>query len=219
MNDQAVERATGRSLAQWFDAITRAGKEEAPHKEIADLLHDRHGVSAWWAQEITVEYERRAGRRVLGQTQDGLFQVGVNKTIDAPAAQVWGFLQSPAGLALLAADPEGPVGSSPVGGGERRGPSLPSGLRTLEALDGSSPSGVHLRTTTFEAGSHVRLQWQRRRWARRAILQVRVTPKTEAKTLLSFHQEKLPSEEDRREMREHWRRVAREIAASLKAGG
>ena len=94
MRENAFERATGRTKSEWFDVIRGAGKDAASHKEIADFLHELHGVPHWWAQEITVEYEKHTGRRVLGQTRDGLFQIGVSKTIDASAARLWDLLQS-----------------------------------------------------------------------------------------------------------------------------
>jgi uncharacterized protein YndB with AHSA1/START domain len=211
MNDQAVERATGRSPGQWIALIRDAGKGDASHKAIADFLHEAHGVSYWWAQELTVEYERRTGRRVPGQTQDGLFQIGVSRTLDAPPGEVWEALCSASAIRLLGEDPE--AGASPAGSQASR--PLP-GLASLDALDGQSPSGVYLRTTTFEAGSHVRIQWRQPAWKTHTILQVRLTPKTDSRTILSFHQEKLPTEQARQKMREHWSRVAGEIAASVK---
>jgi len=211
MNDQAVERATGRPLAQWFALIRKAGKGESSHKEIADHLHDAHGVSYWWAQELTVEYERRSGRRVLGQTQDRLFQVGVSRTIEAPVAEVWKLLYSSRGIRMLAGDLEG---SDSAAGSTDSAPL--AGTASLERLDGESPSGEYLNTTTFEAGSHVRLQWRRRQWQSHSILQVRLTPKRGSRTVLSFHQEELPSEKARRVMRGRWRNVAGEIAKSVK---
>jgi uncharacterized protein YndB with AHSA1/START domain len=38
-----------------------------------------------------------------------------------------------------------------------------------------------------------RLQWQPPEWSSHSILQIRLTPKAEGKTTISFHQEKLPS--------------------------
>jgi uncharacterized protein YndB with AHSA1/START domain len=229
MNDERVKRATGRSRPEWFAAIREAGKAEAPHKEIADFLHAVHDVSSWWAQEITVEFEKHIGRRVIGQTQDGLFQIGVSKTIAAPAEKVWECLQSPWGIGLIvaAADhsesaPEDDSASAQEPAAARAAgedDSFPRHLQSLEHLEGQSRSGVCVSTTTFEHGSHVRMRWQSPDWPEHSILQVRLMPKDESKTVLSFHQEKLPSQEARAQMREHWARVAAAIAASLKAPG
>jgi hypothetical protein len=73
---------------EWFKVIQQAGMAHASHKQIADFLCENPIISSWWAQEITVEYEKHIGRRQLGQIQDGLYQIGVSKTIDASAAVV-----------------------------------------------------------------------------------------------------------------------------------
>lgn len=203
MKDETVKKGTGRSLVEWFKVIQKAGRTDASHKQIADFLHESHAVSFWWAQEITVEYEKHIKRRELGQTQDGLFQIGVSKTIDAPAVEVWKVLQSQWGIRLLTT-------TAYSGGikGYNNNATVPASLGILESLDGESSSGIRVLMTTYEPGSHIRMQWQRLEWPTHSILQVRVTPKTESKTILSFHQEKLPTQEDRRLMRVHWQQVA-----------
>ena len=230
MNDEAIQKATGRPGAEWFTLIREAGKADAPHKEIADYLQEARGVSPWWAQEITVEFEKHAGRRVLGQTQDGLFQLGVSKTIDAPAPEVWACLSSPWGISLVVgAEAGAPAGKEAAGkeaarratapgmAAPGRDAALPPGLQSLEHLDGESLLGVRASTTTFAPGSHVRIRWQRLAWPGHSILQIRVTPKGNGKSVLSFHQEKLPSLEDRRELTERWRHVAEAIARGCQA--
>ena len=94
MTSEAIDKGTGRPLEEWYGVIRDAGKGVASHKEIADFLHEVHEVSYWWAQEITVEYERFIGRRVHGQTQDGKFQIGVSRTIHAPVADVWTLVEA-----------------------------------------------------------------------------------------------------------------------------
>jgi len=73
-------------------------------------------------------------------------------------------------------------------------------------------SGIRILTTTFSAGSHVRMQWKHPQWPNHSILQIRVTPKSQHKALLSFHQERMPSREARTTMREHWKGVADRIS-------
>jgi hypothetical protein len=191
MNAEATKKATGRGPIDWFAAIEEGGKKGASHKEIADFLHEVHDVSYWWAQEITVEYEKHVGRRVLGQTQDGLFRIGVSKTIPAPAHTVWECLQSPFGIGLVTASPD--AGGPGTAAADPTDPGL-ADPRSLETLADEMPSGIRVGTTTFEAGSHVRMQWQKPGWSEHSILQIRVTPQGGAKATLSFHQEKLPSQ-------------------------
>lgn len=210
MNEQTLKKTTGSAKAQWYEIIRGAGKAEASHKEIADFLHQAHGVSRWWAQEITVEYEKHIGRRVLGQTQDGSFQIGVSKTIAAPTGRVWNLLQSAEGIGLITSDPAIDRRSLPA---EPRQESF----KALSSLQGQSADGIRVETTTFEPGSHVRMRWQRPGWQAHSILQIRVIPESETKTTLSFHHEKLPSRNDREELQLHWRRIAEQMAERLTA--
>ena len=80
MSDAAVKAKTGKNWAGWFGALDRAGAAKLEHREIARLLHERHGVPGWWSQMLTVEYELARGRRARHQTASG-FQIGVSKTV------------------------------------------------------------------------------------------------------------------------------------------
>ena len=58
-----------------------------PYREIAQWLTDQHGVSAWWAQKIAVEYEQERGVRDPGAGPDGTFAAGASKTVAAAAGE------------------------------------------------------------------------------------------------------------------------------------
>ena len=79
MSDEAVEAKTGRTWQAWFSLLDKAGAKKLEHKTIAQLLSKEHGVPGWWAQNVTVEYERSRGLRARHQTTSG-FSVGINKT-------------------------------------------------------------------------------------------------------------------------------------------
>jgi uncharacterized protein YndB with AHSA1/START domain len=177
--------------------IAEAKLADAPHKQIADFLHRECGQSYWWAQEVTVSYEKRVGRRVLGQTQDGRFQIGVSKTIPASAETVWSYLESDAGREAL---------FSGAGGG----------FAELAELDGTTPEGAHVQTTTYVPSSHIRMRWQSPDWDSPSILQIRVTAKSDSKCTVSFHQEKLPSQVAREAMRDRWGATCATLAAAFR---
>ena len=80
MSDAAVKARTGRAWAEWFTLLDAEGAAEMTHREIAAALHDRHGLSGWWSQMVTVAYEQARGRREPHQTARG-YQVGVSKTL------------------------------------------------------------------------------------------------------------------------------------------
>jgi hypothetical protein len=75
---------TGRPYSEWFAELDAWGALDVPHKKIAAWLRSERGVPGWWAQNITVEYERARGLRAVGQGRDGLFSVGATKTIAVP---------------------------------------------------------------------------------------------------------------------------------------
>lgn len=88
VSDQAVAAKTGRAWAEWFRVLDKEGALKLPHKKIAARLQQRHGLPGWWAQMVTVEYERARGLRAVNQKADG-FSVSVSKTIPAEAALLY----------------------------------------------------------------------------------------------------------------------------------
>ena len=80
-SDDAVRSATGRGWGDWRAVLRAMGAADLPHKEIAARLVAEHRVSEWWAQTITVDYERSIGRRDVGQRCDGDYAAGATKTV------------------------------------------------------------------------------------------------------------------------------------------
>ena len=58
VSDEVVKKATGKVWARWFSILNKAGAEDMSHTEIAHLLSTEHISNGWWAQMVTVEYER-----------------------------------------------------------------------------------------------------------------------------------------------------------------
>jgi hypothetical protein len=73
MDGAKVLAATGKTPDDWLAILDERGARELPHKDIARLLQADYGVPGWWSQSVTVEYERRIGRRQKGQRQNGSF--------------------------------------------------------------------------------------------------------------------------------------------------
>ena len=78
--DAKVRQNTGKGWREWFRILDAWGAKERKHPEIVSRLLDEYGVPGWWAQSITVGYERSRGMRAKYQTAAGLFQVSVSKT-------------------------------------------------------------------------------------------------------------------------------------------
>lgn len=81
--DDAILRGSGKTWDEWRQLLDAWGAREKSHTEIARYLATEHGVDDWWAQGVTVGYERLIGRREVGQRNDGSYSASVSKTIDA----------------------------------------------------------------------------------------------------------------------------------------
>lgn len=88
MSDSTVSAKTGRTWGQWFAVLDEAGAQQLPHRDIAALLNRKHKVPGWWAQMVTVEYERARGKRAIHQTAQG-YVASVSRTFDAPVSKLF----------------------------------------------------------------------------------------------------------------------------------
>ena len=86
MSDATSLKKTGHHLEHWFNVLDRFGAVEKGHTAAATHLSEAHQVDGWYAQGITVAYERARGKRVLNQRCDGAFEVSVSKVIAAKTA-------------------------------------------------------------------------------------------------------------------------------------
>lgn len=88
MSDEAVVRATGKSWDEWLALLDAWGAAGRTHPEIATHLHEIHGVDGWWAQMVTVGYERARGMRAVHQHADG-FSASASRTFPVPLDRLW----------------------------------------------------------------------------------------------------------------------------------
>jgi uncharacterized protein YndB with AHSA1/START domain len=88
MSDAAFLKKTGHGLDHWFAVLDRFGAVEKGHTASARHLYEEHGVDGWYAQGITVSYERERGVRAVNQRCDGAFEVSASKTLNATTKQV-----------------------------------------------------------------------------------------------------------------------------------
>ena len=88
VSDAKSREKTGRGLDHWFEVLDRFGGVEKGHTAAARHLYDTHGVDGWYAQGITVAYERGRGVRTVNQRRDGQYEVSVSKVLPAGTADV-----------------------------------------------------------------------------------------------------------------------------------
>jgi len=83
LSSEKLTEATGKNWDEWLEVLDQAGALKRTHTEIARWLTDEQGVPGWWAQSITVGYERARGLREPGQRADG-WAVTASKTVEVP---------------------------------------------------------------------------------------------------------------------------------------
>jgi hypothetical protein len=90
MSDEAVRRSTGRTWADWVRQLDGAGAHEWSHRDIARHVLSRHeDVSPWWAQTVTVGYERIRGLRDVGQRRGGTYDANKSRTFPVDVATLY----------------------------------------------------------------------------------------------------------------------------------
>ncbi len=87
-SETAVRKATGKRWDDWFRLLDAWGGTGHTHTEIARYVNEALGVDGWWAQSVTVGYERARGMRAPHQRPDG-FSVDVSKTFPVDAERLY----------------------------------------------------------------------------------------------------------------------------------
>lgn len=77
---------TGRDWEAWLTILDRWGARDKKHSEVAAYLMEKHSVAGWYAQAITVGFERARLNRKKHQQAGGGFTIYASKTVAVPAA-------------------------------------------------------------------------------------------------------------------------------------
>jgi hypothetical protein len=88
VSEEAVVRNTGKTWGEWFAILDEGGAAERSHRDIARQLREAYGVPGWWAQSVTVAYERARGLRAKYEKPGG-FSITASKTIGVPVARLF----------------------------------------------------------------------------------------------------------------------------------
>ena len=89
VSDEAIQRGTGKMWSEWIALLDAWGAADRTHADIARYVHEEHGVDGWWAQAVTVGYERATGRREVGQKCDGSYAASASKTVPVPVESLF----------------------------------------------------------------------------------------------------------------------------------
>jgi len=88
-SDATLKAKTGCTWERWVKALDRVEAHTWPHRQIAAYVHEKYKVPGWWAQTVTVGYERIKGLRAIGQRRGGGFEATKSKTFALPAARLY----------------------------------------------------------------------------------------------------------------------------------
>lgn len=92
--EERLAEATGHGWDHWLAVLDEWGATGRNHTEIARFLMDEQAVAGWYAQSITVGYERARGMRAKGQNKDG-FVISVSKTVAVPRERLFAAFEDP----------------------------------------------------------------------------------------------------------------------------
>lgn len=98
---EVIVASTGHEWDDWVALIDAGPGREAGHTAIATWLRDDHDVDSWWAQAVTVGFERITGLRLPGQMPDGTFTVSRTRILPVDAADLRDLLLDDAARAEL----------------------------------------------------------------------------------------------------------------------
>lgn len=89
MSDATVKAKTGCVWERWVKSLDHHGAERMSHREVAALVHEKYNVPGWWAQAVTVGYERIKGLRERGQRRGGGYEAAKSRTYNVPVARLF----------------------------------------------------------------------------------------------------------------------------------
>jgi hypothetical protein len=99
--EEVIRANTGRGWEDWRGLIDAWPGHAEGHGAVAAWLQEEHGVPGWWAQSVTVGWERITGRRLPHQVADGTFTANRSATITVDAALLEMSLRDPDALEEL----------------------------------------------------------------------------------------------------------------------
>jgi hypothetical protein len=80
VGDDVLKQRTGKTWAEWFPILDKAGAKKMNHTEITTVLQKKFGVPGWWCQMVAVGYEHSRGLRELHESCGG-FSASVSRTL------------------------------------------------------------------------------------------------------------------------------------------
>jgi hypothetical protein len=180
---------TGHDLAYWFGVLDAFGAVERGHTASARHVSEDHGVDGWYAQGITVAYERARGLRAINQRMAGSYEVSASKVVAAEVPAIVATLTEPRRRARWSADADaGLIGA------------------LARALRAPASKGF-----VRKANGHTRYRYA---WDASTV-EIDLEPKGDRRTSVVVRHLKLASANAVEERRAQWRAALAALAAAL----
>lgn len=133
---------------------------------------------------------------IAGETTDTGFQIGVRRTLPISLEQAWKLIASREGIKLWLGDVKD--------------------FRLATGQAYQTRDGARGEVRVVNPHENIRLTWQPPEWQRASTIQARVIPGGREKTVVSFHQEQLPGEVEREQMRQRWGKVLDKVQGLIR---
>ena len=88
-SDEIVKARTGCTWERWVKALDQVRAYEWTHRDIARYVSEKYRIEGWWAQSVTVGYERIKGLRAIGQRRSGAWEASKSRTFAAPLEAIF----------------------------------------------------------------------------------------------------------------------------------
>ena len=88
VSDDAILKSTGTIWDEWFVILDAWDATKRTHTEIARYLASEFEITGWWAQNVTVGYERARGLRKVHEHLDG-YSVSASRTFGTPVERLY----------------------------------------------------------------------------------------------------------------------------------
>ncbi len=89
MSDASIKAKTGCNWERWVKTLDKLGADKKSHREVASMIAKTWKLDGWWAQTVTVGYERIKGLRARGQRRDGSYEATKSRTFDVPVTKLY----------------------------------------------------------------------------------------------------------------------------------
>jgi len=88
-SDEIIKQRTGCTWERWVKALDHVRAYQWTHREIARYVNGVYHIDGWWAQAVTVGYERIKGLRAIGQQRSGAWAASKSRTFGVPVATLF----------------------------------------------------------------------------------------------------------------------------------